>query len=171
MSTAAELRREAAESAARAKRLRVEAAEIERAERLARTPRMPHIPDGEHRVVLFEKLMSGRSYGFAAVGWRIGGQVRWTVTGNDGEYRHNWAGLLAYVGETNWSTIRLVTGTSPLLAPGDEPAASEKMGPFGKPYAGGGLILGKPYAGEGFGAPGRMVSNPFASGGMYANEL
>lgn len=128
------LREEAVEATARAKQLRAEAAEIERAEREAAKPKEPAIASGEHRVVLFEKYMSGRSYGFAAIGWRGNSQTRWTVTGSDGEYRHTWAGLLSYIGEANWSTLRMVTGTSPLLAPGAEPAASERMGPFGRPY-------------------------------------
>lgn len=128
------LREEAAEATARAKQLRAEAAEIERAEREAAQPKEPAMASGEHRVVLFEKYMSGCNYGFAALGWRIDNQTRWTVTGSDGVVRHNWKSLLNFIGEANWSTLRMVTGTSPLLAPGAEPAASERMGPFGRPY-------------------------------------
>lgn len=137
MSTkASELREKARQRKHEAQVLLREAREVERAEEIASRPPMPAIsPDGS-RVVLFEKYQSGRNYAYAALGWRVGNMadasVRWVVTGSDGDTRHNWASLLNFIGKANWATLRAVTSSSPLLAPGTEPPAAEKVGRYGQ---------------------------------------
>lgn len=140
MSTkASELRDKARRRKYEAQVLLREAREIERAEEIASRPKMPAISMDGSRVVLFEKYQSGRSYSYAALGWRVGNMadasVRWVVTGNDGVVRHNWPSLLNFIGKSNWASIRSVTATSPLMAPEDVPPASELMGAFGRPFA------------------------------------
>lgn len=133
---ARELRERAKQAETQAKVLRQGAAEIERSIEEASRPKMPSIGVGSSRTVLFEKYQSGRNYAYAALGWRVGtmndASVRWVVTGSDGQVRHNWKSLLNFIGKANWSTLRVVTGTSPLVAPGDEPAVAETMGPYGR---------------------------------------
>lgn len=133
--TAQELRERAAEAVAHATRLREEALAIERAERAARTPKMPTVEFDDAATITFTKVHKGRIYHYSAVGWRLGNlsdhAVRWAVTGSE-DRRFNWPGLLAWIGETNWLSIKIVTEATPILDPDDEPPAAETMGSFGR---------------------------------------
>lgn len=131
MSTAAQLREEARRAAKIADELAEEARAAERAEEEARRPKMPEVDADLHPVVVFERYQGGHSYNYAAVGWREGRSVRWAITGNNSQ-RFNWPGLLNFIGESNWGTLRHVVTTVPLLAPGGEPPVAETMGRYGR---------------------------------------
>ncbi|AYB70630.1 hypothetical protein SEA_SERENDIPITOUS_89 [Mycobacterium phage Serendipitous] len=128
--TAAQLRAEAARARAIAEELTRQAAEQAVAEEEARKPKMPNVNDGPV-FVAFSRYMSGREYAFAAVGWRTGRSVRWAVTGAE-ERRFNWPGLLQFVGEANWPTLRVMVDGDSLLPEGYEPPVAEEMGAFGQ---------------------------------------
>lgn len=127
-----ELMAQAAQAEQAAKALRAQAAllavEIEK----ARTPQMPDVNDDGPQVVTFTRYMGGREYSYAAVGWRLGRSVRWSVTGQ-AESRFNWPGLLAFIGEANWSSLALVTDRV-LIGPPEsqEPPVVEAMGRYGR---------------------------------------
>ena len=143
--SAASVAEEAARARAIADDLARQAAELSRAEKLARTPREPELEPGLPQFVMFTKYQSGRVYSYAAVGWtaevarsaaaaRRGDvrlQNRWAVTGQE-DRRFNWPGLLKFVGEANWASLRLFTDAEPLLAPGQEPEVAEVVGRFGR---------------------------------------
>lgn len=142
--TAAELRRQAAQAREIAAQLARDADAATRAELEASRPRCPLIgSDAESALVSFTRYQSGREYRYAAVGWRTGRSIRWAVTGANTD-RFNWPGLLAFIGEANWPSIRLLEEGEPLLPPGTEPPVAEKMGRYGR-------VLGS--------------STPFAPGG------
>lgn len=132
--TAAQLQAEANQAAAIAKELGRQAAAARAAEEAARRPQMPEIgiEPGDHAVVCFAKYMSGREYHFAALGWRVGRSVRWSVTGQLQD-RLNWPGLLVFIGEGNWHTL-VRMGQTQLLGPtpDQEPPVRERMGSFGR---------------------------------------
>ncbi|AGT12824.1 hypothetical protein REPROBATE_88 [Mycobacterium phage Reprobate] len=129
--TAAQLRAEAARARSIAEELTRQAAEQAIAEEEARKPKMPRVAQGEHPVVAFERYQSGRNYNYAAVGWRDGRSVRWAVTGQEGR-RFNWPGLLQFIGEANWATLRSLVDGDSLLPEGVEPPVAEEMGAFGR---------------------------------------
>ncbi|AYD82074.1 hypothetical protein I5G60_gp82 [Mycobacterium phage Saguaro] len=128
--SAAQLREEARKAREIADQLATAARDATAAEAAARRPKEP-TPGDEPEYVVFRRYTSGREYHYAAVGWRIGNTVRWAVTGQETR-RFNWAGLLEFIGETNWNSIRVVTDTLAVLPPGAEPPAAEYMGAFGK---------------------------------------
>ncbi|AYP70074.1 hypothetical protein I5G62_gp88 [Mycobacterium phage CRB2] len=142
--TAAELRRQAAQAREIAEQLARDASAATRAELEASRPKCPVlIGEGDSAMVGFTRYQSGREYRYAAIGWRTGRSVRWMVTGEETR-RFNWPGLLAFIGEANWSSlVRLVEGER-LLPEGVEPPVAEEMGRFGR-------VLGS--------------STPFAPGG------
>lgn len=129
--SAAQLRAEAARARAVADELTRQAAEQAVAEEEARKPKMPRVAQGENPVVAFSRYQSGREYAYAAVGWRDGRSVRWAVTGQEGR-RFNWPGLLQFVGEANWATLRSLVDGDSLLPEGVEPPVAEEMGAFGR---------------------------------------
>lgn len=129
--TAAQLRAEAARAREAAEQLTRQAAEMAVAEEEARKPQCPQVMEGAPTYVTFTRYMNGREYAYAAVGWRIGRSVRWAVTGSE-ERRFNWPALLQFVGEANWSTLRVVTDQEPILTPGGEPPVAEVMGRYGR---------------------------------------
>ena len=129
--TAAQLRAEAERARAVAEELTRQAAEQAIAEEEARKPRCPQVMEGAPTYVTFTRYMNGREYAYAAVGWRAGRSVRWAVTGSE-DRRFNWPALLQYVGEANWSTLRVVVDQEPILTPGGEPPVAEVMGRYGR---------------------------------------
>lgn len=130
--TAAKLREEAAKAREIADQLAADAAAATAAEAEARRPKMPPVDaDGLATVITFVKYQSGREYNYAAVGWRVGRNVRWSVTGTY-TGRYNWPGLLAFIGEANWHSIAVVTETRKLLPPELEPPVVEQMGGYGR---------------------------------------
>lgn len=127
-----DLRRQAAqmlEEATRIDRL-VAAEELRRREE--RRPKMPPVDEGNGAVVMFTKYQAGREYHYAAVGWRQGHSVRWAVTGNTTD-RLNWPGLLQFIGEANWPSLRVVIDTTRIGPDPDEEApVAERMGAYGR---------------------------------------
>lgn len=122
---------QAAQADEAAKALRAQAALLAAAIEVARTPQQPDVDDGP-QVVTFTRYMGGREYNYAAVGWRLGSSVRWSVTGQS-ESRFNWPGLLAFIGEANWSSLHLVTDRILIGPPeGQEPPVVEAMGRYGR---------------------------------------
>lgn len=128
--TAAQLHVEAQRMRALADEMTRQAAAQAVAEEEARKPKMPSVNDGPI-VVAFSRYLNGREYAYAAVGWRNGRSVRWAVTGME-ERRFNWPGLLQFVGEANWSTLRTMTDGDSLLPEGYEPPVAEEIGAFGR---------------------------------------
>lgn len=131
MATAAELHRQAEQAREIADELAKEATAAARAELEASRPKMPAVAEGATVIVAFARYQSGRNYDYAAVGWRDGRSVRWAVTGQEGR-RFNWPGLLAWVGEANWPSLRIMTTGSYLITEGSEPAVAETMGRYGR---------------------------------------
>lgn len=129
--TAAELRAQAAQMMADASRLDREVAQAELERREALKPKMPEVAEAAPVVVAFSKYQSGREYNYAAVGWRVGRQVRWTTTGQGGD-RLNWPGLLQFIGEANWPSLRVMNDGDSLLPEGAEPPVVERMGSYGR---------------------------------------
>lgn len=127
--TSAQLLSEAKRAQAVAEELLAQAGALALAEEAARRPQQPDLSEGP-ATVTFTKYQSGREYHYAAVGWRIGRSERWTVTGQNTD-RLNWAGLLAFVGESNWPTLAQVMAIRPMMTPGTEPPIAERMGRFG----------------------------------------
>lgn len=103
----------------------------QKAEEESRRPAEPRPTPDLPEFILFARYTGGRVYHYAAVGWNVGGQVRWAVTGTEAR-RFNWPGLLEFIGEANWSTLQHVTNVEPLVAPGAEPPAAETVGSFGQ---------------------------------------
>jgi len=177
--TAAQLRAEAERARRVADELTRQAAEQAVAEEEARKPKMPRVAEGENPVVAFERWQSGRSYAYAAVGFRNGRQVRWAVTGEETR-RFNWPGLLAFVGEANWQTLRTLVDGDSLLPEGVEPPVAEDMGRFGRvlgtsdPSEGQPVVaalVGYSYPGTGpFPGGGGRVRSPFAPGGYVSHH-
>ena len=115
-----------------AKRLRMSAALIRKDDEEARRPKMPELDNEGRATVVFSRYLSGRDYGYAAVGWRQGRHVRWAVT-SQGDQRFNWQGLLEFIGSANWSTLAVVTETVNIgPEPGMEPPIVETMGRYGR---------------------------------------
>jgi len=131
MSSATELRRQAEKARAIADELASQAAAAAIAEREAARPKMPNIADNAPTYITFERYQAGRNYGYAAVGWRSGRSVRWAVTGSETR-RFNWPGLLDFIGESNWATMRVVTDQDYIVTPGGEPPVAETMGRYGR---------------------------------------
>ncbi|AKY02803.1 hypothetical protein AVV09_gp90 [Mycobacterium phage BrownCNA] len=177
-----DLRRQAAqmlEEAGRIDRL-VAAEELRRREE--RRPKMPPVHEGESAVVIFTKYQAGREYHYAAVGWRQGRSVRWAVTGNTTD-RLNWPGLLQFIGEGNWPSLRVVTDTENIgPSPDEEEPVAERMGAYGRVlgtsgvvdplvhaevprYADGGVVRGQ--GGSGGRAYGITVVSPFGREDRY----
>jgi hypothetical protein len=125
--TSTQLRKEAEQASRIAAELRRQATIAAKAERDARRPAMPEAGS----IVIFTRYQSGRAYQYAAVSWRVGEHVRWAVTGTEAR-QFNWPGLLGFIGEINWDTIAVVTGSRHLVAPGDEPAAAQTVGRYGR---------------------------------------
>ena len=145
--SAAALRSQAAqllEEATRIDRL-VAAEELRRREE--RKPKQPDVVPSLNgmptAVVVFTKYQSGRLYGYAAVGWRVGNAVRWTVTGQNTD-RMNWPGLLQFIGEANWPSLHVVSGLDRIGPdPEDEAPVAEVMGDYGqvrRSYSPGGVV-------------------------------
>lgn len=135
-SPSAELRRRAKALLERAEQHDLLAAEADRLAREARKPKMPNV-EGGPAFVTFTRYLSGREYAYAAVGWRVGRSVRWSVTGRQGGDgvgvdRYNWPGLLQFVGDANWPSIRPLVPGEPLIAPEDAPPVVERMGDYGR---------------------------------------
>ncbi|QJD51391.1 hypothetical protein SEA_RAWRGERTHAT_88 [Mycobacterium phage RawrgerThat] len=128
------------EEASRIDRL-VAAEELRRREE--RKPKCPQVDDGDYAVVIFTKYQAGREYRYAAVGWRVGRALRWTVTGQNTE-RMNWPALLQFVGEANWPSLHQVTNTVRIgPEPDDEAPVSEVIGAYGRvlgSYSPGGVV-------------------------------
>ena len=124
---------EASHLQAKAAQLRAAAAEQARLAEEARKPKMPDLPNhGDVQAILFTKYQGGREYHYAALGWRIGHSIRWTVTGACTD-RFSWAGLLEFVGEANWSSLAVVeTARSIGPTPGNEGPVAERMGESGR---------------------------------------
>lgn len=114
-----------------ARALRKQAEQTLAAEAEARRPRQPEVADGLPEFVMFSRYQSGRAHTYAAIGWREGHHVRWAVTGSETR-RFNWRGLLAFIGEANWSTLHQFTDTTSLLPAGAEPPVAETMGEYGR---------------------------------------
>lgn len=133
--TAASLREEAAKARQIADELARQATVAARLEKEAATPREPEVEPGLPEFVMFSRYESGRVYTYAAIGWVEGrGRTRitrWAVTGSETR-RFNWPGLLAFIGEGNWSTLYQFTDTVALRAPGGEPPVAERMGRYGR---------------------------------------
>lgn len=129
--SAGSLRAQAQQARELADRLARAAAEAAVAEEAARKPACPQVMEGAPTYVTFTRYMNGREYAYAAVGWRAGRSVRGAITGSE-DRRFNWPALLQYVGEANWSTLRVVTDQEPILTPGGEPPVAEVMGRYGR---------------------------------------
>ena len=131
--TSAELTRQAHEARVLADELARRALAARHAEEAARRPKMPTVSVGAPVVVTFSKAQSGRVYSFAAVGFRIstGMPVRWAVTGEETR-RFNWSGLLNFIGEANWPTLRVMNDGDLLVPEGTEPPVAERMGNYGR---------------------------------------
>ncbi|AEJ94615.1 hypothetical protein FDI63_gp091 [Mycobacterium phage ChrisnMich] len=171
LASAAALRAKAAELLAQAGEVDRAVAEAELARREARKPKQPDVEHGSAVVVGFTKYQSGRTYAYAAVGWRYGNAVRWTVTGQTTD-RFNWPGLLQFIGEANWPSMDRLTGVERLGPdPEDEEPVAERMGTFGRvlgSYSPGGVVdplvrATVPQAHGGVGGGGR---GGFAAGGV-----
>lgn len=133
--SAAELRSEAIALVAQADSLERNEAFARQLAEYERRPKAPKLKDGEARIIAFERYLSGRGYVYAAVGWRQGSNTRWCVTATgraEQGGRYNWQGLLKFIGEANWGTIREMLYGEPLIAPADEPAVVEQIGPYGR---------------------------------------
>ncbi|QWY84429.1 hypothetical protein SEA_KNOCKER_87 [Mycobacterium phage Knocker] len=130
-SSAAELRRQAEQARQIADDLARQAAEALVAEREATRPKMPAMGAEDRPVIYFERYQAGKSYSYAAIGWREGRSYRWAVTGSESR-RFNWPGLLDFIGEANWPTIVAMTGGEHLLPAGAEPPVAERMGRYGR---------------------------------------
>jgi len=133
--TSAELQEEALTAQRIADELRRQAIEARQLEKDARTPKMPDVVPSINGMptatVLFTRYQSGRVYGYAAVGWRVGARtVRWAVTGEETR-RFTWAGLLEFIGEANWTSLHVVSDLD-YIGPASEPPVAEVMGRFGK---------------------------------------
>lgn len=131
--SAAELREMAARYIALANdKERREAEEARRALEASK-PRCPELVPGQSAILWFSKYMSGKDYVYAAVVWKQGGsepRVAVSSTLDRGGHRFNWAGFLNFVGPANWTTIRRVTESTPLIT--SEPPVAERMGDYGK---------------------------------------
>lgn len=127
--TSAQLMAEAKRAQAIAEEMLAQAGALALAEEAARKPKQPDLSQGPQYVV-FTKYQSGREYHYAAIGWRWGRSDRWTVTGQTSD-RFTWAGLLAFIGEANWSSLAQVAALAPMVAPGNEPPVAERMGRYG----------------------------------------
>lgn len=120
---------QAAENHARA--MLAQAAMLADAIEQARKPKQPEVGSDTPAYVVFTKYMSGREYAYAAVGWRQGHSIRWSITGQAG-IRYTWTSLLRFIGEANWSSLHLVNDTVRIgPPPGEEPPVVEVMGSFG----------------------------------------
>lgn len=130
---------DAAQLRTQAAKMMEEAASIDRAvaaeelrRREERRPKCPAVEVGEKVIVGFTKYQSGREYGYAAVGWRVGSAVRWTVTGQNTD-RMNWTGLLTFIGEANWPSLYMFTAIEKLGPNADDEApVAERMGSYGR---------------------------------------
>lgn len=134
-SDAATLQAQADQAARIAQELAQQAAAARRAEIAASRPAEPPVEAGLPEFVMFSRYQSGRAYTYAAIGWVEGrgrNQVtRWAVTGSETR-RFNWPGLLAFIGEANWSTLHQFTDTRSLLPAGGEPPVAEEMARYGR---------------------------------------
>ncbi|AER49401.1 hypothetical protein STINGER_87 [Mycobacterium phage Stinger] len=130
--SAAALRSQAAQLLEQASQVDRAVAEAELARREARRPKQPTVEHGSAVVVGFTKYQAGREYAYAAVGWRVGNAVRWTVTGQTTD-RLNWPGLLQFIGEANWPSLDRLAGVERLgPEPEDEEPVAERMGAYGR---------------------------------------
>lgn len=128
----ADMLREAEQAAVYAAAMRRQAAEMQLALEAARLPKMPEVDGDAPTFVVFSKYQSGRSYAYAAVGWKHDEHIRWTVTGNN-RSRMNWTGLLQFIGAANWPTLAVVSKVENIGPPANmEPAVVETMGDFGR---------------------------------------
>ena len=129
-----QLREKAASLLREADELRRLKLEAERSAAEARKPKMPRVTADKPAFVTFTRYLSGREYAYAAIGWRVGdNSVRWLVTSSENESRRrNWPGLLTFIGEANWSSIRPLIPGEPLITPEDEPLYVEHVGPSGR---------------------------------------
>lgn len=183
---ARDLREQAAAMLEEAGRIDRLVAQEELRRREERRPKCPHVGDGEHAVVSFTKYQAGREYAYAAVGWRVGRALRWTVTGQNTD-RLNWPGLLQFIGEANWPSLYLMT-PGERLGPDadDEEPVAERMGSYGRVlgtsgvvdplvsaevprYAEGGVVRGGGGAGGNAGVYGIVVrgGSPFGREDRY----
>lgn len=140
---ARDLREQAAQMLEEATRIDRLVAQEELRRREEARPKMPPLAEGESATVIFTKYQAGREYHYAAVGWRQGRSVRWAVTGQTTD-RLNWPGLLQFIGEANWPSLRVVTDTENIgPSPDEEAPVAERMGSFGRvlgTYAPGGVV-------------------------------
>ncbi|QDF17606.1 hypothetical protein SEA_YAGO84_75 [Gordonia phage Yago84] len=112
----AELRARAQGHRAEAARLEAEAARVEQAAEQRRALRRfrPISPMAseitQHVTVMFTRELSGRTYHYAAQGWRDkrAGRPLFSVTGEEAG-RFTWAELLDFIEPANWRTIRVST--------------------------------------------------------------
>lgn len=142
--TAASIREEARRAQVLADQLAHEAGRAQQAEIEATRPRMPEIEAGEPGFLTFTKYMSGREYTYAAVGWKLnrGSTARFVIThraegsrytaSSEGNGRFTWEGLLAFIGEANWGSLRVLVPGEAIVAPGGLPPVVETIGSFGQ---------------------------------------
>lgn len=145
--------------------------ELDKAEAVRRTielrPASPSVSAEAPAFVIFSKCGKYKPehvHTYAAVGWIRATSfpiVRWTVTGI--ERRHfNWLGLLEWIGEKNWSTIQLVTVTTPLFTPPPmfNPIVDiVAAGPITTTYPGGSRT--EPYHGKAGSRSGHPIDNDY----------
>jgi hypothetical protein len=132
--TAAQLYAEARQAQRIAEELVHQAVTAAQAEHEARQPKMPEVTADQPVFLSFAKYTGGRSYNYAAVGWKQGGQhVRWAVTGTETR-RFNWLGLLQFIGEANWHTLVHRDGGKGIgpTAPAEEVPVAERIGSYGR---------------------------------------
>lgn len=111
-------------------------------------PREPDLSNGPVHLS-FVRDLRDRAYTYGAVGFRravglygrdrIECSVRWVITasrigvaqGAKEAGRYNWNGLLEFIGEANWPTIRMMTPGDFLFGAKDAPPMVERMGDYG----------------------------------------
>lgn len=112
-SKAAQLRADAATYLREAERLdREAAAETARARKLRRpVPPSPDQYDAQGAAYLvFQRVLGGKAYSYAAVLYGVGHQARVETTSRRKPPRvYTWGEFLEFVGENNWHTLQVMT--------------------------------------------------------------
>ncbi|WIC90058.1 hypothetical protein SEA_SISKO_76 [Gordonia phage Sisko] len=117
----AELRARAQGHRAEAARLEAEAARVEQAAEQRRALRrfkpVPPISSldlgtdsgGINAVITFTRVLGGRTYNYAAVGWvdKRRRKTLWSITGEESG-RYTWAELLDFIEAENWRSMKVV---------------------------------------------------------------
>ena len=89
----------------------------EKKARDAAKPAEPEVGPDRPAFVTFTRRLSGIEYTYAAVGVKLGcGAVRWYPTGRShpSTLARSWEGLIDWIGESQWHTVRRLEKAPPL---------------------------------------------------------